>query len=349
MRPTRTFALICCLAAQGAVADPRPDAHAPLGVMAEHMHKAGEIMFSYRFMQMSMQVNRDGKHDLSSEEIVTGTPNRFFGMPMQPPTLRVVPTRMETSMHMLGAMYAPNDQITLMGMVSYFTKRMDHLTYAGPAGTTRLGKFTTRSEGFGDTRLSALFRLGGSEHSQWIGNVGVSAPTGDIDKTGQVLAPNGMRPTLRLPYPMQLGSGTWDPTLGVTHTNHEGPIGWGGQWSSILRTEGNDEGYRLGDEHKLTGWLSRTWAPSVSTSARLTYIDRGDIDGIDPKIVAPVQTANPDFQGFKRVDLGLGANFLLSNKRQRIAVEANIPIHQELNGPQMKMDWGITVGAQWAL
>ena len=35
----------------------RPDAHAPIGVMLDHMHKKGEWMVSYRYMTMSMKNN----------------------------------------------------------------------------------------------------------------------------------------------------------------------------------------------------------------------------------------------------------------------------------------------------
>ena len=38
----------------------RPDGHAPIGVMGDHRHEAGEIMFSYRFMYMNMDGSRDG-------------------------------------------------------------------------------------------------------------------------------------------------------------------------------------------------------------------------------------------------------------------------------------------------
>lgn len=305
-------------------------------------------MLSYRFMQMRMQGNRDNRNNLSNTGIATQVPNRFFGKPMQPPTLRVVPTRMETQMHMLGAMYAPNDRLTLMAMAHYLEKTMDHVTYAGATGTTELGRFTTRTTGFGDTTLNALVSISRSGHQQWIANLGISAPTGKTDKSGRVLAPNGMQPKLRLPYPMQLGSGTWDPVIGLTHTDHSGPRGWGGQWRSAIRTAKNDEGYRLGDEHTLTGWMSHTWNPYLSHSIRLSYVHRGNIRGIDPEIVAPVQTANPDFQGSRRVNLGLGANVVLPGSGHRIALEANVPLYQHLDGPQMKMDWGLTLGAQWA-
>ena len=59
----------------------RADGHAPIGVMGDHLHKAGEWMLSYRFMRMDMAGNRDGTSDLSPEEIVTTVPNTFFGTP----------------------------------------------------------------------------------------------------------------------------------------------------------------------------------------------------------------------------------------------------------------------------
>ena len=99
-------------------ADIDPDAHAPIGVMGDHYHKAGEMMFSYRFMYMSMQENLDGKESISPEKLVTSIPNKFSSLPMMPPTLRVAPTKMSMQMHMLGIMYAPNNRITLMGMVN---------------------------------------------------------------------------------------------------------------------------------------------------------------------------------------------------------------------------------------
>jgi len=38
----------------------RPDGHAPIGVMGDHTHEAGEWMLSYRYRLMFMDGNRDG-------------------------------------------------------------------------------------------------------------------------------------------------------------------------------------------------------------------------------------------------------------------------------------------------
>ena len=56
------------LAQENASPVARPDAHAPIGVMGDHLHKKGEFMLSYRFMNMKMEDNRDGTNDLSVSE-----------------------------------------------------------------------------------------------------------------------------------------------------------------------------------------------------------------------------------------------------------------------------------------
>ena len=186
--------------------------HAPIGVMSDHRHKKGEWMTSYRYMYMDMSGNRDGTDSLSPEEIATTVANPFANPPMMPPTLRVVPTDMPMQMHMVGGMYGLTDRITLMAMGMYLTKEMDHITFQGPMGTTRLGEFTTETSGFGDTTVGAIIGLddGSYEHRQINFGIALSLPTGSIDETDQILTPMGTTPSPRLPYPMQLGSGSFD-------------------------------------------------------------------------------------------------------------------------------------------
>ena len=325
-------------------ADTSASSHAPIGVMGDHLHKQGEFMFSYRYMHMDMQGSRNGSSRISSEQIVTQVSNRFSNPPVQPPFLRVVPTDMTMDMHMFGLMYAPSDRYTLMAMTRYVEKEMSHLTFMGPAGSNLLGRFTTRSSGIGDTSLSALVRL----RADWHATLGVSLPTGSRDEAGQILTPINTTPSPRLPYPMQLGSGTFDGILGLTYARHQSAWDWGGQWRSVLRTGTNDERYRLGNEHRLSGWLSYSSGSALSLSGRFEYFDRGNIIGSDPLIVAPVQTADPDRQGIQRLDLKLGANWLLPGSKHRLALEVSRPIRQRLDGPQLETDLMMTIGWQWA-
>ncbi len=327
--------------------------HAPIGVMGDHMHKKGEVMFSYRFMRMQMEGSRIGTDPVSPEEIATTVPNQFFGAPMQPPTLRVVPLDMTMDMHMLGAMYGVTDWLTVMAMGQLVDNGMDHLTFQGGMGTSELGEFRTESFGFGDTRLSGLVRVfetrgGGARHHAHL-NAGISIPTGSTTETDDVLTPMNMRPTLRLPYPMQLGSGTFDLEPGVTYTGATDLFSWGAQYRATLRAGENDEGYSLGDVHQATAWAQYGPANWISFSARGAFRSQGRIDGLDPVIVAPVQTANPDFQGGERFDIGAGVNIAGQGGAvdgHRLAVEVLFPVYQDLNGPQLETDWTLTVGWQ---
>lgn len=328
----------------------RADGHAPIGVMGDHMHKAGEWMLSYRLMRMKMEDNRIGTDDVSPEDIVTTVPNRFFGQPGQPPTLRVVPTDMTMDMHMLGAMYAPSDAVTLMAMASYVDKSMKHITFMGPSGTTRLGTFSTNSHGFGDTRLTALVKLYRDPIHKLHLNAGISLPTGSTTEKDRILTPMNTRPSVRLPYAMQLGSGTFDLMPGLTYTGRSGDVGWGAQTTATLRL-GDHHGYSLGNAYEMTAWGSYQWAPWISTSLRLDGQTVGKIDGQDNKIVGPVQTADPSHYGGERIDLLVGANFAIQGgplRGHRIALEAGVPVYQDLHGPQMKTEYVAILGWQYA-
>lgn len=325
----------------------RADRHAPIGVMADHYHDKGEWMVSYRYMAMGMAGNLLGSDSIDPDTIVTTIPNRYFGMTGQPPTLRIVPTQMDMQMHMVGMMYAPADWLTLMAMVNYEENTMDHVTYQGGMGTTVLGTFATETSGLGDTPLTALLRLAEGPDARLHAILGVSAPTGDNDETATILTPMGMRPTVRVPYPMQLGSGSWDPIAGLSASGWWGDLGWGAQWRSTFRVEDNDEGYRLGDEHRLTTWGSYAFSGTTSISLRLEYLDRGDVEGRDPLIVGPVQTADPDRLGGERLDLGLGLNLALGGGF-RLGLEWLTPLYQDLDGPQLETDWQVVGGLQYS-
>ena len=176
----RTLFLCAAAAApfalQGAYADQITSAldHAPIGVMGDHLHDKGEWMLSYRAMHMQMEENRIGEARVRPDEIAASIPN----VNAPPPTLRVVPTEMSMTMHMVGAMYAPTDRVTLMVMGNYITKEMDHITFQGMMGTNELGEFTTEVSGVGDTSVTALIGLYEKEHLSVHAGVGLSQPPG---------------------------------------------------------------------------------------------------------------------------------------------------------------------------
>ncbi len=334
----------------------RADMNGPIGIvgqhmnMGDHMHMKGEVMVSFRYMYMDMEGNRIGKDRVSPDFIVQNVPNRFFGLPGQPPTLRIVPLSMTMEMAMLGAMWAMNDWVTIMGMGSYVSKEMDHVTYAGPAGTNVLGNFTTKASGLGDTYLGAMIRLFNQKEHKLHFNLGLTAPTGSTTETDTVLTPMNMTPTVRLPYAMQLGSGTWDVKPGLTYNVRAGDFTWGFQWMGTFRL-GDDNGYSWGDTHQVTGWAAWGPRPWFSGSLRVEWLNADSIDGIDPNIIGPVQTADPDKYGGDWLFGYVGVNLLGQSgwvEGHRLAFEAGWPIEQDLNGPQMETDFRLMAGWQYS-
>ena len=312
--------------------------HAPIGVMGDHMHVKGEMMFSYRAMRMEMDGMRAGEDDVDPRE-VTGR----MGMPGD---YMVSPVNMTMDMHMFGLMYAPSDDVTLMVMAPWIELEMDHVTRMG-------AEFTTETSGLGDVKLGALLRLADYEkngvHSRWHVTTGFSAPTGSLDEEDDTPAGRA-----QLPYPMQLGSGTWDFRPALTWQGYKQRWNFGAQLSAVLPLEArNDEGYRLGNRYELTQWLAWSLNDSFSFSARLISSHWsgivGERDDLNPGMVSTADTSN---SGGQRVDAALGVNYMVRSgalKGNRLALEAQGPLHQDLDGVQLETDWTVTLGWQLAI
>jgi hypothetical protein len=299
--------------------------------MGDHLHPQGDWMVSYRYMHMDMEGSLKGSDHISNKEIISPTGENFL----------VTPTEMTMDMHMLGFMYAPTGNLTLLAMAPYIENSMDHRTRMG---TT----FTTGSQGIGDVRVGGLygFREWSGQHLHL--NLGISAPTGSIDKKDNT--PMGR---VRLPYPMQLGSGTWDLTAGLTYGGRGGKWAWGSQATGTVRLQDeNDNHYRLGNRLDVTGWLVRDIARGWNVSLRLDGQAWGDIHGADPQLnKSVVPTADPDLRGGKRVDVLAGVNYASRGgvlEGHTVGIEAGVPAWQNLDGPQLQTRWNVIAGWQYS-
>lgn len=299
------------------------ESHTPIGVMGDHQHKQGELMFSYRYMYMDMDGNRDGHNSVSLKKVLREFP--------------VAPFTMQMQMHMFGVMYGLNERVTLMGMFPFVSKSMDHKTRMG-------GRFTTRAEGLSDIKTTALIKLFENKNHEVHFNAGISFPSGDIDETDNT--PAGRK--TKLPYPMQLGSGTFDLLPGVTYTGQANQWTWGVQGIANIRLGRNDNDYSLGNEWTVTSWLVRKLNKFFSVSGRLAYKIWEDVDGADPDLKpALIPTADPDLRGGKRLDALMGLTYMISEgpfAGNRFSVEFGTPLFQSLQGPQLGVDWFFTAG-----
>ena len=302
----------------------------PIGVMGGHAHTQGDWMFSYRAMRMDMDGNLDDSDRISTSKVLDD--------------YMIAPKSMTMDMQMVGAMYGVNDDLTVMLMAPYLDIEMDHVTRMGR-------KFTTRTHGIGDVKFSSLYKLRQWGMHELNLNAGVSFPTGSIDEKDDTPAGRNQH----LPYPMQLGSGTYDLLPGLTYLGRNADISWGAQGIAVIRLGDNDNDYTLGDRFNLTSWISNAWTPQWSSSFRVNAEWWGNIDGSDEKLspMAPnmVPTADPDLRAGRRFDLLLGGSFAPASgwfEGQRFAAEFGAPVYQNLDGPQLEADWTLTLGWQLA-
>jgi len=308
----------------------RVDSHAPIGVMGDHTHEKGEFMLSYRYMYMPMEDNYKGDSTISDSRVVAPGGEGFM----------VTPTRMDMEMHMLGLMHAPTDRLTLMLMAPFIFNSMDHLRRDGT-------RFSTESEGWGDISLTGLVKIYDAHRQRVHLNIGVSAPTGSIDEKGFVPGPG----VTQLPYPMQLGSGTWDFKPGITYLGQAPRFSWGAQLMGSIPIDENDNGYTRGNSIMATGWVARPLNDWSSASLRVTGTSWENYDGVDSELKIPagaVPTANSQLRGGSRVDLGIGLNIKTPIDGHRLAIEAALPVYQDLDGPQLGAEWILTAGWQFA-
>ncbi|MCC3861289.1 transporter [Pseudemcibacter aquimaris] len=307
-----TLTLAATLAAQSTFAGTLPTDHAPIGVMADHNHLAGEWMAGFRFNQMSMENKMlDGDY--------------LNGKMMAPKT-------MKKEMYVTGLMYGLTDELTLVGNVPFVKTKM-------AMGRSMGADFQTSADGIGDVKLGGIYTLYQKDHTKVLLNMAISLPTGSINQTddtpmmaNQLLSPN-----------MQPGSGTYDIISRLTYIDRQDDLAWGGQIMGVIRTNTNDNDYKMGDRIAASAWVGYDLANFMSVSLRLDGQKWGDtnLNG------TPVM----NMMGAERLDLLGGINFIIPEgtlKGNRFAIEFGKAIHQDVGTNMMENDYRLHAGWQLA-
>ena len=305
-------------------------------------------------MFMRMDELRDGTDDVDEDDLL--------GMPvmMGVPTGRfmAVPTRMDMQMLNVTAGYSFSDRFFAAAMLMYRNNRMDmQFNSAMQALTGRQG-FTMDSDGPGDTMLMAKYRLFADDplipRRQFSLLFALSVPTGSIDQKNSN-HPLEMRENEQLPYGMQLGSGTFDPTLGFLYQQSSSPWWWGANTSYTARLYDNDRDYRLGDEFRLDGYLMYQLRYDFLLQAQLNGSWQDGIggemdaaqDGSSGRVVqgdpsSPYMTPlwDPDNYGGTRLAVTVGFQWQ-PLPLQIVDFAVAVPVYQDLNGPQLAEDFRI--------
>ena len=309
-----------------------PEAQGPAGMMGDHVPHVGEFMLGLTWSHERHDgANYTGTRKASDAEIAAaGFTVRAKSMTMD--------------MVMAHVMYAPNERITLMAMPMWMRMEMTMLGIAmPPMGTDHVGHHTLMPgetmthavSGIGDTKLGALVALSRAPKLSAHAGLLVSAPTGSVSRKND----DGSY----VHYGMQPGSGTWDlePSLTLRGKLTD-RLSWGAQASGVIRLDHtNRSGYALGDRVAASVWTAARLDDRFSLSARLSYSDQGKIrghyDGPHNHLSPPDRQAN---YGGQMVEAGLGANAVIA-RGLTLGAEANLPIHQDLNGFQLRKDFGL--------
>ncbi len=324
----------------------------PMNIAGGGIPETHEFRFKLQPMFMKMDGLRDGTDSVSPESLL--------GMPvmMGMPTGRYMAAPIEMNMDMLNlaAGYSFTDKIFGGIMLMWKRNDMDMAFNQMMTGITQQDGFTMESEGLADTMLMGKYRLFADDPliptSQVSLLFALSLPTGSINQKNDQ-HPLAMRRTEQLPYSMQLGSGTLDPTIGVLYQESRSPWWWGANLSYTARLYENDRDYRLGDQLNLDlyGMYQLSYNVVAQLQLNTSYQGkiRGEMDeaasGLSGR-VTPGDPASPYMTPLWDPDNYGGAKAIVTAGLQWqpaslfiIEFNVGIPVYQDLNGPQLEEDY----------
>ncbi len=283
----------------------RPDAHAPIAVMADHLHPKGGAMVGYHFHFMDMSHPQDP---------ASGHAHAGGGMSMR--------------MHSAELMYGLSKNWTGMVMLSYL-----HNSMTGVQTDKMLAK------SIGDVQLGPMFNLFKSRTIAAHGQLITSLPTGSIDQRQKSNKGN-----LRLPYMMQLGSGTVDLMPGLTILWQKPRYSGGFQTVGTVRLGENKNGYRFGNHFGTKVWAARRIGQQLSLSLRSEIHYQTKMVGRDAEISDVFLVP-----GGMHITCSVGANFMFGNgflRGHRVGIEMARPVFYSTKLNSQRANWEASGGWQ---
>lgn len=293
--------------------------------------KKWNVSYNYRRLEFEGYLN--GTKKISNDDILWNAPS---GEIRTQENFPIVPDVIVQESHAVIASYAISDKTAINVALPFVKQSTDHFSIV-PGYST----FNITSQGLGDISVTTSLQLSRSASEIWSASAGLSLPTGSIDEEGDTPRAPGNQ---QLPYSMQLGSGTYDIPASINYANIAPFMNWGTQLQAKYRIGDNDRNYTLGNRLSISSWVRFNTISWVEPSIKLAYKYWGSIDGADTEILVlpaapfiyPAAITNPKLFGGRQIDIFLGVKFPLASKDQFISVELNIPIYQDLNGPQSK-------------
>ncbi len=232
----------------------------------------------------------------------------------------------------LVGVYGATGRLALFGVFPILDKNMEV--------TTPSGRITRNTTGVGDARLFARYTL--FQHNRRGLTVrlapfaGIELPTGTDD------ARDAAGP---LPRPFQLGSGSWDPFVGVVLTRQS--FAWQVDVSASYKRNTEAGGFRFGDEARLdvaakVRVLPRRLGPGlprflyVALESNLIGLGKNELGGAD----------DPNSGG---VTWRLAPGLQYATRRVILGAALQLPVVQDLNGAALENDAILTLSVRFSL
>lgn len=226
----------------------------------------------------------------------------------------------------LVGVYGLTEKWALFGILPYLNKKLEV--------NTPSGRRTREVSGLGDATFLARYTVFQQDRPGQTFRVapfvGLETPTGE-DKEQDSLG--------RLPQPLQLGSGSWDPLLGVVTTWQTLERQIDAAFSYKLNTKAN--GFEFGDVARFDlSYQHRIWPRELGSGV--------------PAFVYGVLESNLIWQGHNEVDghddpdsggttLYLAPGIQWVTKRTVLESAVQIPLIQDLNGNALENDFILTL------
>ncbi len=321
----------------------RPDAVAPAGIMTDHVHEKGKFSIAYTYMQMAMNGNQTGTKNVSNPTIFN--------------TYLMATTRMKMQMHMLMPMYGVTVRLTVMAMLNYNVNSMNMSALPTLSAAelpacckpTGASPNVSKSSGFGDTKIYALYNMLPACNHRLVAGLGVSLPTGSTYAKGATVQSNYDV----LPYCMQLGTGTYNLLPSLVYVGQGTHLSWGAALNTNIKLGTNTNNYSVGNEYSVSLWLAYQLTNWISVSTRAEYYMQAKLYGYDATINQSSlndATANTTNYGGQKVNAYLGLNLYAPTyflKRGRLLLEYGMPVYQNVYGLQSTVRSTVTARLQF--
>jgi len=230
----------------------------------------------------------------------------------------------------LVLVYGINSKLAVFGVLPYLDKRMDI-----NMGGTRIQR---KTQGLGDASFFARYTVYQVDRPGDTFRIapfaGLKIPTGAHAKSDAF----GL-----LPRPLQLGSGSWDPFVGLAITHQT--LDWEFDIASSYRLNTEASGFEFGDEAKLNASYQYRVLPRTL---------EGDLSGFTYVVLESELAWNGKNRSLNTIDPnsgGLTWNIApgLQYVTSRFVLETiiQIPTIQNLNGTALEADWTWTTGFRW--